>query len=291
MQEKHKLSSKFADKLKAYSALTAVAVGSSANAAIQYTDVNPDSTFTNHGDYYDLDLNNDNVPDFRINLVNIQTTTTSGFYYDVKGASINPEYGNAVSASLGSYATYAYALNPNDTIGPKGNFTSTSSIVLGGVVKYNYGGASYTSSLGNFLGQSNKYLSLRIKVGSNTYYGWARVAVAADGTSFTIKDYAYEDSPNTEILAGALTTGIKKVNLAKLIQLNVFNKELKIYSQEVNLQGEEYRLIDMSGKVVQSSILSSNEEKINLSTLSAGMYVVDLRTSEGVLRKKILLEN
>ncbi len=63
------------DRLKKY-ALSAGALSVSATAAdaqINYTDVNPDSTVTGAGNNYMLDLNNDNTADFDISIQSTQS--------------------------------------------------------------------------------------------------------------------------------------------------------------------------------------------------------------------------
>jgi hypothetical protein len=61
----------------------------------------------------------------------------------------------------------------------------------------------YSSGLGNFLGQTNRFLGLRFIIGGQTNYGWLEIAdVPDDASSVTIAGYAYETAPDTEILAG-----------------------------------------------------------------------------------------
>ena len=58
------------------------------------------------------------------------------------------------------------------------------------------------SQAGNFCGAGDKYLGVRFDLSGDTHYGWIRVNVAADCSRITIKDYAYEDAPDTPIKAG-----------------------------------------------------------------------------------------
>jgi hypothetical protein len=46
------------------------------------------------------------------------------------------------------------------------------------------------------------YLGFRFTSSGNTYYGWAQISYVA-GTSLTLLDFAYENSPSTLLLAGA----------------------------------------------------------------------------------------
>ena len=57
------------------------------------------------------------------------------------------------------------------------------------------------------MGATNKYLALKLIVGSNTYYGWARLDFLFISGSFTIKDYAYESAPSACIQLGQTVLG------------------------------------------------------------------------------------
>ena len=57
-------------RLKAYSAAVAgAAVGISANGQIEYIDIDPDVVIDELGEFYDLDINQDGIVDFRIDLI------------------------------------------------------------------------------------------------------------------------------------------------------------------------------------------------------------------------------
>jgi len=92
----------------------------------------------------------------------------------------------------GSYGWYAYS---NMVLG--GEFNGFSS----------YSFSSYTGSFtfygtsGNFIGNTDRYVGLRIELSGNEHYGWARIDVLSP-TSFTLKDYAINLTPNQSIITG-----------------------------------------------------------------------------------------
>ncbi len=56
---------------------------------------------------------------------------------------------------------------------------------------------------GNWSTTSDRYLGLKLIIGNQNFFGWASLSVnLVTGTSFTIKDYAYNSIPNQSILAG-----------------------------------------------------------------------------------------
>jgi hypothetical protein len=183
-----------------------------AKSNIVYNDLIPDSTvfcslpvsgLGSCSSIFYLDLNKDGINDFSIlssarkggyaNLIN-----TPRIYSNITVTPLNGnasfdtiEYsGNVINGSL-NWSTalqllaskgYTYSCVPRPPLG----FCSWGATIISG----------------SWSGQSDKYLPLRIVVGTNTYYGWARLDVAYGGTSFTIKDYAYNSTPNQSILAG-----------------------------------------------------------------------------------------
>lgn len=189
------LSKRLKDRLKLYSLAAGAFVAGSetADAAIVYTDINPNFSGVTGSQYF-LDLNNDNIDDFRI-------------YHD-GGANLFIQPLNSSNEVLGlgsvlSYASgfaYPYALSSGDSI--QAAPTSGSWFNNGystGYQSLNYGSGSF----GNWVSVTDKYLGLRFVVGANTYYGWARLDVNADGSVWSVKDYAYENVAGTSILAGA----------------------------------------------------------------------------------------
>lgn len=49
------------------------------------------------------------------------------------------------------------------------------------------------------------YIGAQFKIGANTYFGWIRVNLNSNG-AFIVKDFAYNNTPNTAILAGDVGT-------------------------------------------------------------------------------------
>lgn len=207
------------EKIKNYSALAGAFLlgGMSAQGAIVYTDVDPDETYNEHTDFYNLDLNNDGTVDFVIYIVDIAYSgvfstsggdSFSGLFQDVF---LLPASGNSAAASTvaaGAYI-YPYALNSGDAIDGTLSFRSESIQSMAtylAVVDFPVPGSNYVFfSYGNWQGGVyNKFLGLRFQDAGNTYYGWARLDCGPDHHSFTIKDYAYNSTPDAMIVAGEI---------------------------------------------------------------------------------------
>ena len=153
------------------------------DAQIIYTDIQdatPNAT-------YPLDLNNDNIVDFLIQFdlgdklmcKPQHDNAYSGYYFD----DVYLPWANPASSSICDSLTTWY-----DTMNP--------------------GTMASGTNMGYWIGVTDKYLALKIIVENQTFYGWARLDVAASSTSFTIKDYAYQSKPNTCIQTGETTLGV-----------------------------------------------------------------------------------
>ena len=184
---------------------------------IVYTDVNPDQTFSDSGLVYHLDLNNDGVTDFEINYTTNSETVTgthcSGATATARYILISPLNKNEIAGD--PLYNYVSVIKLNNLIDSRAftwkNFTNE---VLASRDNYEcthvcpmppFGGCFWAVIAmrrgGYWAGAVNKYVALRLYEGANIYYGWLRLDVASDCSSFIVKDYAYNLS-NQSILAG-----------------------------------------------------------------------------------------
>lgn len=205
------------EKLKAYSVTAgAVAAASAGQSQVLYTNLEPDVLTSGINTSYELDLNNDNQTDF---IFNINQTTfsgsftfTSGFfnYFNVNtGISITPEAGNGI---LGNWAQALSSgmVVQNAQYGWSGygqnNLANQNAYVSSYQFQSYYGGTysgqfSGTFIQGNFINAQDKYVGLRVNIGGELHYGWARIDVNSF-TEFVVKDYAIEMTPNKFIITG-----------------------------------------------------------------------------------------
>jgi hypothetical protein len=146
------------------------------------TDATPNAT-------YPLDLNNDTVVDFLIQ-------------FDLGDKVMcKPQNNNAYSGNLSGGVHLPWALSASDNI---------CDTLATWYDSNNPGTMAWGTSIGNWAGVTDKYLALKLIVGTNTFYGWARLDLPATSTSFTIKDYAFESTPNACIQAGQTILGINE---------------------------------------------------------------------------------
>ncbi|MBK6447005.1 MAG: T9SS type A sorting domain-containing protein [Bacteroidetes bacterium] len=264
----------------------------SANAQIIYTDVNPDSVISAVSipstTSYNIDLNNDGISDFKISCrrtFGICPLDPSSRLYTnfISDSALNS---NAVVAAT---STLASAMNFNDSIYSGLSFSPS------GYLRRNSAGGPCTGTSGVWPNSIDCYLGLKLIVGSNTYYGWARmqVSVGSGIPSCTIKDYAYNSIPNQPILAGQTsTTGTIENSFASAINLfpNPADNHLTI-SFGNNNKKAEVTITDITGNIIHTTTANeTNKIEVNTNEFAKGIYIVQIQAAGFVSTKKLVVE-
>ncbi|MBK8228055.1 MAG: fibronectin type III domain-containing protein [Flavobacteriales bacterium] len=209
-------------------------IATQAQAQIIYTDVIPDATYTGTNDTCSLDVDNDGNIDFLIVQRTVNAPCPGGpancAATNTRPQSwvrITPQGTNAVVTA----ATFASQLPEGQLISPASAWNNTSHQVLitqGAPACIPFGlvnppqwycrAGLYTGAwLDSASVASPKFLGLRFESAGSTYYGWARLSIPSNGTSFTLKDYAYSSVAATGMLAGetqcAIPLGLSVTNV------------------------------------------------------------------------------
>jgi len=272
------------NKLKSYSALAAgvIASGASVQAQIVYTDVDPDITLSDT--VYLLNMNKDTIIDFRL-------VQADYFYYSTSFLNIvgvqaldkNEILGDTVNTSS-DYNFYPKALQLNDTIAAKQKIWMNSYSAPMYIKGAYYG---YNINQGNWKNVTDRYLGLRFKIGNEWHYGWARLDVAQNATSFTLKDYAYESVPNKRIIAGMKVSAI--VDNSEL-SVGIFHskQQLNIIIPEGTIAGNALIYNSLGEKISQLN-LSNGRNYLNTNQFKSGIYIINVEINGKMISKKILI--
>lgn len=191
-------------------------------AQVVYTDI-PDAT---PGATYALDLNNDLVDDFLIQ-----------FDFNDK-IMCKPLNGNAYSGEFSGGLHLPWCLSESSNI---------CDTLYTWYDNSNPGIMAWGEDTGYWAGQTDKYLALKLIVGPDTHFGWARLDILPASTSFTIKDYAYESSPNTCIRSGQVYLSLNE---------NVTKGTFALFPNPVNVSATintNYELKNATLKIFNSS--------------------------------------
>jgi hypothetical protein len=285
-------------KIKKYAALACGIAGvTGASAQVVYTDVNPDVVLTPGGTaQYILDLNNDATAEMGFVMIEGMQSgsfTTSGqtVNYTVDYVGGVAAFGSTAPATngwMGSSAPSALAagaaISGSNFNGSQGSLGLVQDIGFAAP----FSAYGYTTSSGNFLG-TEAFVGVRFDISGATHYGWARIEMAADGSSMTVKDYAYESTAGSAINAGDTGNGTAGVNdISNDVSIRTIAGNLRIDLE--NVSNADIIVSNLSGQNVISDNMNSNVKVISMSDLSTGIYLVNVVTETGTTTKKIYVK-
>ncbi len=260
-------------KIAAYPAIAAslIAAAGSANAQIVYTNIT-DYTGTNDQDAYALDLNNDGTTDYTIKRADIPV---SSYYSSSSGTAktvqvMRNSSNEMARKGIGSYSTSAAAIPMKKLIDTGLTWVNTNNSGTG-FMAVNFNNANY----GPWVNQKDKYLALKLIKNSMTYYGWARLDVGKNSDVFTIKDYAYESTPNTGILAG--NQGIVGIEVSGLQGVSIFAADKKITVNLSEADGEaRISVRNVLGQELNNLVTRERGTEISMEGANTGVYFVTI---------------
>lgn len=220
---------------------------------IKYYDFDPDSVLITVGmnpTAIDLDMNKDGMPDFYICHHGCVQ-----FFSGYNGS-------EALTYEPQPYHFMPVPLNEGDTI------------KSGCTVWYNSNHSSMNMDT-IWPGRSDKCIGLRFKVSNKWLYGWLKLSVAADGQSCVVKEFAYEDSPNVEVLAG--DKGAASVPMTDLTK-----SKIKIYpnpaEDKITIEGAEsgnvLGIYDIKGNIIRTILVPGPKFEAGLDDQPPGVYYI-----------------
>lgn len=255
-------------------------------AQVIYNPFDPDVTPV-AGVPYEADLNGDLIPDFFITANNGPLVVNEG-QFNGDAVAVVPASGNSVLIDQGSLYRFATSVPLGSSVG--GASTEWSDEI--GVLAAN-GTVTITTPItfttpvqgGNFVDKTDQYVAVQFTAGGNVHYGWIRVDVSGYN-SITIKDWAYESTPNTPITVGQIPTGISEYilkNTKMIVSENFITAE---FSDAFEGKME---MINLSGQTVKTANVNGNSCSLNTSDLTAGIYQVIVSGREGYAAKKVVV--
>ena len=204
-------------RLATYSAAAGAALlafaPTTADAQVVYTDLDPDVSLATGNDLL-IDFDGDGRDDVQFVLDN----PFSGFYRALVFADEDNGGGIAGFGPVTTNYNYFYASVLEQSTDISGDNVVTRNTNTGDdgnrddfLLTSLFGGGVY----GNWTGEMDKYVGVRFQTTQGTtHYAWVRLDVAS-ATEITIKDYAFEATPDTPIAAGAMGTAVEPGALAE----------------------------------------------------------------------------
>lgn len=280
------------NRLKNYSLLSAITIigSSESQAQIIHRDIN----YTGGHDSYDVDIDGDAFGDFKFNL-----KTESFNYYSstdiyVKGVNVTGVNNNAVLGRSFVINLAQPVYSGNYVLGTSYSYYRfINSAFLGGTYKLTYNSSSYTSTSSGTFGiaynlYEYKFIGFEFEISGENHYGWMRIKFSsANGSSWFLKDVAYNSVPDGQIKAGEMPLVSVDKNDNSSFKISSENNALNIITGNEML-GAKLEVYGMSGKMVLSQQINSNTEQIPYD-LSKGIYVVRLLNNDKAITRKINL--
>lgn len=245
--------------MKQFSYLFAVilflAAARSIPAQIVYTDINPDTTVSATVDQlwksYFLDMNNDGSFEFEIEHFHPEPA------YQAVEIHRNMD---GVQQVIIDPAGHARVMNKGEQIGTDAGI---------------WGLDGYGILNAPWYGGGDKYFAIRFQIDGAWRYGWARVSIPSDAASVTVKDYAYEATPDAAIECGNTgTTRSEAPPLAREIHIEQTGKRILImHADGMSGAASVYTLLGIN---VYRRVLQGSQTILDLSSLPRGAYLLAL---------------
>ncbi len=264
----------------------------SAKTQVIYSDVDPDITLEAlNSDSYAVDFNNDSNIDVVIYESEVDTNL-NGFLLTFIGGVVNTLGASEVvgtdSLIFGANILFVDTIGVGELIDGSLSYINSNmpSVFAGAGIRVT--ATALNTALGEFGANKDGYIGVKFPIAGATHYGWIRVSAATDCYSLIIKDFAYEASPNTGIVAGDYGgSGFVTVKDQFLnIDCKVTNNILYIYGYQYT-DNQVLNLTNVMGKELINRKVENESEAIDLSKIPTGIYLVHLFSTNGSVVKKI----
>ncbi|MEO8515465.1 MAG: T9SS type A sorting domain-containing protein, partial [Flavobacterium sp.] len=140
-------------------------------------------------------------------------------------------------------------------------------------------------------GQSG-YIGFKYYKNGNSCYGWFAVSVSADGSSYTLTDYAYNTQPNGTIYTPNVL-GVDEMNQEEDIAVypNPFESQFTIDTSKLLGENIEIAIVTILGQRIYEKSFNVSKQTISIDThsFSKGLYVVQVIVNKDkVIKKKVI---
>ncbi|MFI5171537.1 MAG: T9SS type A sorting domain-containing protein [Chitinophagales bacterium] len=242
---------------------TAFLASQQADTQVVYTDVDPDVVL-NPNEFGTIDLDNDGSLDFDLVNLNDSFATALGIgIYDSQAVA------GYMLDFFGTSFAMASMFDAGEPIGPSLNWMTQTNSGNGF-----WGSLMGFGDFGQWDNVTNKFAGLRIRIGGNDHYGWARFDVTH--TKLTLKDYAYNDTPNASINADLVGIQSAQQQFTPTVYSNNDFLQIELPS---NISSADVVVFDMNGRLLSNEHISSSAT-IQMGEYPQGIYLVKIASGE-----------
>lgn len=276
--------------LKKYSALAVsiLFLKRESEAQVIYTDI-PDTTLSCSECDLFIDLDNDGTFEVKLKKIKDSWSIVSNSSSWTKGSTINlyaiPKVNDAVLGNGGSYGGDVKALELFDPIGNSASWLADDKFRMGswtGSIEY-YGDGGNTDVFASggygpwYVANEDRYLGVRFNIGANTHYGWIKLYVKPKWMLVTLKDYAYQATPDVSIVAGedfAVSSSI--VEEDNWVVRSLPNKTIEIFLKSPEFIGGKITVVNVLGQPVATKNADQSLTRVMLPSSSVGLFAVSI---------------
>ncbi|MCC5918612.1 MAG: T9SS type A sorting domain-containing protein [Cryomorphaceae bacterium] len=268
------------DKLTRYGSLVAGIAGTAAVQGQPQYFPGPNVTIEKDSLVF-IDLNHDSINDFAIR---------SRFDFSIGISSFDEISALPLSNTTNRVAgttplNYPYAAKIDLNVDIDANTDWLGPLVEGSLSFARNGNFDYNDFWNG--GADGKFLGFRFLIGDSIHFGWARLDVAADGKSYAIKGYAYNQKPLEPISTGYMVSVNKQNPMAFIVSRQGNSIWIKA---DVLQQTATVEMFDLNGKVVYTNRINPQEEQtISTTPFSAGMYILRFFNENGLVERKVMI--
>ena len=268
-------------KKKYFTSLIIILTITSVPAQYVYIDI-PDTTLEFNGDYFDLDLNNDTILDFR--FIQYQDTGTTGLIDHSIIAPIDSLTSKVYGRQRGFFF-YVDKLNVGDSISFSSNpWQGISSTDFYGTIEYRFDSVSDPYS--QWQDDSEGFVGLRLTKNDSLLYGWVRIMIE-NGEKLIIKDFAYQSKLDSAIDAGHLWISIEEKYLSG--HKGFVSQDKLILTRPENSSIAKTSIYNSEGKLLISGNWVEAKWSIPIHILKTGLITVISESKDGIWVNKIFI--
>jgi hypothetical protein len=249
-------------------------LANNSNATIVYTNIT-DTPLPTDGSNFDINMDNSGAAEFS--------------FTDMMGPYITFETNNHLATVSDINTGQGWDVVKGFTLGTTINANSGYYDQGDGFIAPDFATGYYT-----FPTNVDTYLACKFNIGASTYYGWIRVNW--NGTTLVFKDYAYQNTANTSINAGDMSTG-GSTNGISSIDKSDFEFYPNPFSTEINFKITDKNSISsvsilaIDGTIIEQIKLNEMDQKTNLSHLTSGSYFVRFEMKNGEIQIQKIIKN
>ncbi|NQY68253.1 MAG: T9SS type A sorting domain-containing protein [Flavobacteriales bacterium] len=219
---------------------------------------------------------------------NLPIVKSTGSYIGSTATSVGTGETPLFWNSYTNILVWGYTSKPSNSWG---NWGGTIAQYLG--LKFVTWGDSTLTPISNAAGNGDSLDNNGMVVNDTTwetteFYGWILMDVAVDGWDFTVRAWAYNDTPGES--AECKIVSINEIDINKNVSIYSHGRTINVSTEGLPNPDGKISIFDITGKLIQQQPLDNDVYSLSLLDEQAGVYFVKVEANGGSTSKKIFIE-